>query len=1231
MTHRLSALLLIALVLGASCASAPHGEEPPAEPPPAAAPVEAASGGESAVPDTAGVNPPAPDQPESAAIGPAVGPAVGLADGGAVEVKPGEAAEAASTGDTASAIAEGAEAASAGGGDGPPEAAGETPAGAIPAEETPPEEDPAKKLLELEIKTSTLTELAVWCRTLGLSEGGTKEELANRLRDHLELPRPGAETPEPGKKQKTITIESARSTEYFTLETVDEEYARLRGDVLVSLKDGDAVHRIRAWEILYNRTRNTMSASGGVEYVKEEGVTRETFKGESISVDLDNWSTIFVNGVSERSVSSDAATYRFAGTIITRDDEEVTILTRAEISNAAQEKPYWSILASKVWLLPGSDFAILNAVLKVGEIPLLYIPAFFFPANEIIFHPVIGTRTREGSFVQTTTYILGRPKSSGQTESSISKILGNSTDNEKVREGIFLRNTGKKSTDPNTTRLSVLLDAYTNLGVYLGAEMELPAKGIWGALNLSAGIGFTRDIYQKGGGLFTPFNEYDGESDWNVSRLFGEEVPFRYRLETKSSLSGKYGSLSWSFPFYSDPYVKRDFLNRSEEMDWFNMAKQGAAGAQAEDTASATANVLGSYEWTLNGSLRPTVTKLSPYISSFSISSISSTIAFRTRNSTSKAGGVSPERTFFFPDKFTLISISAPVSGTLLTLGSASANTSANAANAAAAPGNNQVKEEPEDPFKGMGPPRSPWESAVPADDQDSGEWYRLKPPAISQVFTVSKPRGPGFSINYRFGPSAASELQLRSSQANWPEVEDVDWGEVSSILSTLRSDGNLTFALSDSSGLYTLSFGLNGNAAWQDYSMMNDEAEEFDTQAKKDAAMLRVHNATNFTTSSDLSTTIKPLYWDPVWGNSSLRYSLRNLLAKSAFNSSTGGTGMPDPEWDIKYGSWEKENIDAHQMALNVAASVMDKNQTLSLTADLPPRDSALSLDAALRVWISETSIRERFFKPFEEDQKIEPLYFTETLRFADKFSAQQYFVYDPAKEDFTSLTSTLTLNVFTLAYTMVRSRAYEFDARQGWVLSTGDESFNPQNIRLSYSQNFSRNNGSLLWWKDRFNMTFGITSDLTFDLQRYTYSNFNLSLNFSLDVTKFLKITLGYSARNAEIFRYFQDIPAFDLGVELPGEKDLFKDILNSLRFDDEILRRSSGFKLRSFNLNITHHLGDWDAVFGLTLVPELDQTTLPYKYKFRNDFSFLVKWIPISEFKTEIQYSKETFTVK
>ena len=37
---------------------------------------------------------------------------------------------------------------------------------------------PEKQRIEMEIKTSTIPELAAWCRSLGLSESGTREELS---------------------------------------------------------------------------------------------------------------------------------------------------------------------------------------------------------------------------------------------------------------------------------------------------------------------------------------------------------------------------------------------------------------------------------------------------------------------------------------------------------------------------------------------------------------------------------------------------------------------------------------------------------------------------------------------------------------------------------------------------------------------------------------------------------------------------------------------------------------------------------------------------------------------------------------------------------------------------------------------------------------------------------------------------------------------------------------------
>jgi lipopolysaccharide assembly outer membrane protein LptD (OstA) len=392
------------------------------------------------------------------------------------------------------------------------------------------------KVTEMDIRTSTLLELAEWCRSLGLSEGGSKQELDLRLREHYgigaeekTIPLANGETGE----QKTIIIESARSTEYFTLEVVNEDYARLEGNVIVSLKDEDAVHRIQAWEIVYNRTRNTMTAKGNVEYKKESGDSIETFKGDSLTINLDTFAGIFTGGASERSTANSGSSedeqstaYRFEGNVISRSEDGVTILQDAIVTNGKNEENYWSIKASKIWLLPGSDFAIFNAILKVGEIPILYIPFFFLPADEIIFHPVIGTRTREGYFFQTTTYILGRPKASETEEKSTTSIFGNSSDMEKTRNGLFLRSTGQKSRDPNDTRLSILFDAYANLGLYLGTELELPDLGILDNLNLSFGLGFTRDIYEFSPEWYTPFApDFNGESNWNWSKLFAEEIP----------------------------------------------------------------------------------------------------------------------------------------------------------------------------------------------------------------------------------------------------------------------------------------------------------------------------------------------------------------------------------------------------------------------------------------------------------------------------------------------------------------------------------------------------------------------------------------------------------------------------------------------------------------------------------------------------------------------------------
>ncbi|MDR0568228.1 MAG: LPS-assembly protein LptD [Spirochaetaceae bacterium] len=1104
--------------------------------------------------------------------------------------------------------------------------AGQTPAGQTPASQTPAGTTPAEspetrtaekslspeqQVIEMDIKTSTLGELADWCRSLGLSEGGTKDELANRLRGHFRLPSSAGGQSSAG-KQRLITIESAKTTEYFTLDAVNEEYARLRGGVVISLKDGEDVHRIAAEEILYNRTRNVMTASGGVQYEKKGGDTVETFKGESITVNLDNWSSLFLDGLSERALSGDETTYRFEGSVISRSDEEVTVLQDAVITNAKTEEPYWSLRARKLWLLPGSDWAVLSAVLKVGEIPLMYFPFFFFAADEVIFHPVIGPTightSRNGNFLQTTTYLWGRPQAGSGSGNSLSKIMGNGADTEKVREGIFLRSTGKKYTGANDKRLSVLFDVYSNLGVYLGTQLALPKKGIFSALDASAGIGFTRDVYQVGSS-YSPFAQYAGSDEWNTARLFGMEVPFRYRFTAQSSLTGSAGTLSWAFPFYSDPYTDRDFLKRSEEMDWIKLFK-------TDEPITTSETILGDHQWRLTGSLGTLPLekyKISPYISGLTLSGASS-VNFRSRQSTAINNGVSPTRYFFFPEKFTIYSITSSVSGTPLTIGSLSVSSSQGTA----------AEELKDDPFRGIGAPRPPWESGEEKKEKNEPDGL-LTLPELKQQFAIPSVGDSKFSIAYQLSPTSATELRFRSSQQNWTEAEDIDWTEVSSLLTAFRGDGNVTFRLENQ--LYNGNVRFSGTGAWQGLTYLNPEAEEFTTngakdQTKIDNANLENYRATSFSTAYSVTAGFTPLYLLEMWKTTSLQYTLGGSLAKSEFD----GTGA-DPSWKVNWGDWTKEQITSHQLSANIGASVMDKMQNVNLSLELPPRDAVFGISATARAWISETSLSHKIQHPWEPDlRKFDILTLTESIRWgtAHPLSFTQTATYDPEIAEFTNATSNLTWFGASASFTASRGKTYTLE-NTGWVQSEEPERLHPRKLQLRYSGNFPK----ITFWRNRISLGFNLNTNVEFDLQQYTNSLFTFDVGFTAEITKFLTLSFRASSENKVIFRYFQGM--FDMPMEVPGEQNIFIDLANSFRFDDEELRRSSGFKLKSFNVSLIHRLGDWDATFKIGLTPYLDETVRPKIYKFNPTISFIVQWIPISELKTEIESDKDKLAVK
>ena len=155
-----------------------------------------------------------------------------------------------------------------------------------------------------------------------------------------------------------------------------------------------------------------------------------------------------------------------------------------------------------------------------------------------------------------------------------------------------------------------------------------------------------------------------------------------------------------------------------------------------------------------------------------------------------------------------------------------------------------------------------------------------------------------------------------------------------------------------------------------------------------------------------------------------------------------------------------------------------------------------------------------------------------------------------------------------------------------------------------------------------------------MAFDLQRYTNSRLSFSIGINMKITNFLEFNFSTSSENATLYRYFQNLPFFaspPTDLYSGYETNFFFDLFNSFRFDDDELRRKSGFKLKSLNVSILHHLGDWNARLSMTMTPYLDQSSVPFSYKFNNEISFLIQWVPIGEIKTQIDYIKEKITVK
>ncbi len=1049
----------------------------------------------------------------------------------------------------------------------------------------------------MEIRSASFIELAEWCQKLKLSSKGSRAELEDRLFKFY-----GVEPPKKEAEQGTIIkIESASNTEYFSLDRYGEDYVRLDGGVLITMEDKKKGHSyvIKADSILYNQTLKLLNANGNVEYrITGEG-RDETFSGESVTIDLDTWEGFFLKGASkkDRQIESEKLTFTIQGDFISRSSKDFVIIENGNITSSPNIPANYHISAKKIWIFGPGEWGLQNATLYVGHIPLFYFPFFFYPGDEAVFHPVFGYKTREGTFMQTSTYLVGNRKNNKDAAFSFLQLTENeANDKVKERHGIFLRDTDRKLEHPDWY-VKILCDIYSRLGAFAGIQGELPqyAPGIK-TFTFRGGLGLSRNLYSNSvpGFLdsYTPYwKDENGDltTHWNRTYFLGSRLPFRYLFETNLAYTVGTLNLGLLFESYSDPYLDQDFFNRKEEMDWANLLE----GNFEEAT---TASLKDSLTWKIDASYTPKIDGLSPYVTSLTFSRFLLSLAWKSKDVESSLladydRNVSPTRRFYYPYSLQAPELTVQMSGTILTSEAWKDKTKTG----------DSKKAQPA-PVKDLKPP---WEFSEPPKEEKQEDAYKV--PDLRKDVTVSAfPLPLAYSVKYTVSPKV--NYLLTANPDEWKEPSDAKYDFAYSTV-TLQNSVQISY----DTQVYDQIFKTAGNLAltmqYQDMNFLNDSLSE----AVKNSLRQTAYRNSSSTLANTVEFSTFPLYKNEVFKSSNMKYSNSSILFKKTFLEMDGDS----PVYKDRYFRISRDMMTANKVSVDLKAEIPLFTPSASAYYVCPPLDEVFNLTGSLATGPLTSSVTFQTKKDANDVWKNQPISFSETLKISDNVSFATTYKYDFEEDTPSSLDSTLKLWHLTANFSAQYTYPYTFDDQKGWLRDT-EKDFIPSSAGLSYNYTYK----SDPMWKNRIRLTSGVTSSWTMNLIQFTESSMSFKFDFVFTLYRFLDLKFSSTSTNTMTYQY---IPPLAEKVGRSWRNPL-TDLAKSFNFWSDSDRHDSFFKLSTLSVEIVHHLDDWDLSMSYSGTPELvTNTNGTQSFRWDSILAITLRWKPISQIKTEIQYDK------
>ncbi len=1029
-------------------------------------------------------------------------------------------------------------------------------------------------------------------------------------------------------KVTVVTINYARHTDYEKNEASGNEIIVLTGNVSMTVEKGNTKLNIDASSVRYDRKTSMLFAQGDVIIKSQGGNGKQDATADSMLLNTDTLEGIFDNsrivryGEDDSSIPS-GSTLVASSKILGTGPSSTMAFKHATITFCDDENPHWKIRASKAWMLPGGEFAFLNALLYVGPVPLLYLPAFYYPKDEVIFNPVIGIDARKGYFVQTTTYLWGRKPLSAYTNNNESadesfSFGRHTTLKEQVREGIVLHNLDADYTGQTKDYLKLTADYYSRLGGMLGLDGNYtPQTGsfipsVKGFLDFA----FSNTIfYYPDEELFSRYGiSTEGIKRYkDASSFLGLNLPFRYggNLLVKGNKGINY---SLSLPIYSDPYFLVDYGSRSEYMDWINFLTKSSSD-EINDEMIVTdddSRIISGFSWDAKASYSfPHLSNLDSYFLSAANINLSSNILFKKwkradtefKEQPLNWRVYTPERQMFYPSLVTPFKFSATAEGSFFKY--------------PAIEKNENTEEKAEGPEEEDGSKAEVTNENK--QEKTNGIFSSEDLPLLGDITlpSLAEFKGIEYSLDYSIKPSYVKQDSYSTSML-FTENTDFDRTKVFSSYYELDVPIQFTNNLSYRSSFLSLKNTLTFNPHYQKHPSL----EGYTDESSKNSVLNADYGANKFDIYDGNIISFRPFMYDSILYDTGIDWKSTIGLLRTEY---TGDAEQPD--WDyLTMDVSDDESITEHTLTGYIVAKESDKtSQKFTAATSLPPREGEKDFKVDLtfpHVAMSFSTGVERVESSTNHDTEDKEIDFKEkpfkqslTVNLLKSLKLTESINFNMEENHYDSMKLALSWNGFQAGYSMQYAYGYDYDSLKGWTAEKTKE-FQPYNFTLAYSSPKKK----FRFWRKRILWAPSLQTSFVYNLIKPTESYFTFIPAMTFRINQFLYLTFSSESRNSVAFRYLEDYT--DYGEIISGEKNPLVDLANSFAFWDTNLRKASGFKVKNFKISLAHNLHDWTFVSNYIFKPRLKTDSNNKSiYSYDPYFSFIINWRPMSGLRTQV----------